>query len=458
VCSSDLIELGPAEEAQGLAQAFNQMTRSLRVASERWAELNRELEARVLERTKELAEANRQLQLSNRSLQEINRQLSEAKGTAERARLEAEEANRLKSRFLSNMSHELRTPLNAIINFSKLLLVGAEGPLTESQNDFLGRIRDAGEHLLGLLNDMLDLARIEAGVVELYREETDLAEIIRGVMSTAVGLTRDKPIQLHQQIAEGVPAMWVDRTRVRQVLLNLLSNAAKFTERGHITVSAVPHGAFVLVGVSDTGTGIPIADQARIFEAYAKGPGGDTPGAGLGLAISRQLVEMHGGSIWVESEPGRGSTFYFTLPVVRRLEQLPPAEPVVSSHSAPAPLVLVVDADRTTYRCLAQPLMDCGFRVAGLADPSLILSKAGHLHPAAIVLDLWQVPEAEHLARTLRENWPLLPLLAAAYRSTEERGLLAADVLTTDALATPLERAAFVDQVTMWLRSGCSVS
>lgn len=442
------VEVGPAEEAQGLAHAFNRMTYNLRVLSERWAELNRELEARVAERTQELAETNRQLQLSNRSLQEINRQLSEAKTVAERARLEAEEANRLKSRFLSNISHELRAPLNAIINFSKLLLVGSEGPLTEGQTDFLGRMRDAGEHLLGLLNDMLDLSRIEAGVVEVYREEINLADVIHGVMSTAVGLTRDKPIHLHQEIEEGLPPVWVDRTRVRQVLLNLLANAAKFTERGRITVTAQARTNHVLVSVADTGQGIRLADQARIFEPYVKGPEDQTQGSGLGLAISRQLVEMQGGSIWVESEPGRGSTFHFTLPLAQPAE---PAAPAVDSAAprAPAPsesLILVVDADRATYRCLAGPLTDRGFRVAGLADPGLTLGKVSYFNPAAIVLDAWQVPGAEYLAQNLRENWPNLPLLAAAYRPAEEHGCLA---LANDVV--DVERTDFVGQVAAWL-------
>jgi signal transduction histidine kinase/ABC-type branched-subunit amino acid transport system substrate-binding protein len=446
------IEPGPAEEAQWLAGAFNRMTRNLRVLSERWAELNRELEARVGERTKELAEANRQLQFTNRSLQEINRQLNEAKNAAERAQMEAEEANRLKSRFLSNISHELRTPLNAIINFSKLLLVGGEGPLTEGQTDLLSRTRDAGEHLLGLLNDMLDLSRIEAGVIELYREETDLAEIIHGVMSTAVGLTRDKPIQLHQEITKGLPAVWVDRTRARQVLLNLLSNAAKFTERGYITVRAEQQGQQVLVSVRDTGPGIPAADQARIFESYVKGRADDQLGVGLGLAISRQLVEMHGGSIWVDSEPGHGSTFHFTLPIVHAADPSGPLREDLTGLRTES-LVLVVDADRATYRCLAKPLADRGFRVVGLTDPGLVLGKAGHLRPTAIIFDAWQVPGADYLTRNLRENWPSLPVLSASYRSTEEQGMVAA---AGPGAASQLDRAEFVDQVTAWLRGHLS--
>ncbi len=414
----------PAEEAQWLSTSFNQMTRNLRALSERWAELNRELEARVADRTRELETANLQLQISNRSLQEINRQLSEAKTAAERAQLEAEEANRLKSRFLSNISHELRIPLNAILNFSKLLLVGSEGALTDGQADFLARIRDAGEHQLGLLNDMLDLARIEAGVFELYREVADIGDIIRGVMSTAVGLTRDKPIQLHQELADDLPPAWVDRSRVRQVLLNLLSNAAKFTERGSITVRAERAGEHLQVSVADTGMGIAPPDRARIFESYVKGRDDGLPGeaqaaglgAGLGLTISRQLVELHGGSIWVESQVGRGSTFTFTLPVARHgepgvLSAEPPGLAAPAGGGAAAPLVLVVDSDRLAYRGLAQPLMERGCRVAGLSDPTLLPAKLGALQPSAVVMDAWQLMGAEQLAHSVQANWPGLPLL-----------------------------------------------
>lgn len=453
------LQVGPAEEAQGLAQAFNRMTRNLRTLSEQWAELNRELEARVTERTQALAEANRQLQLSNRSLQEINRQLNEAKTVAERARLEAEEANRLKSRFLSNISHELRTPLNAIINFSKLLLVGSEGPLTEGQGDLLGRMRDAGEHLLGLLNDMLDLSRIEAGVVELYREETNLADITNGVMSTAVGLTRDKPIQLQAEVAGTLPPVWVDRTRVRQVLLNLLANAAKFTERGRITLAAEAHGNYVLVSVTDTGPGISPADQARIFDAYIKGIKDKSTGAGLGLNISRQLVEMHGGSIWVESKLGQGSVFYFTLPIAQH------GQPKQAHHNTrhrngiqesqrplSHSLILIIDSDRTTFHCLADPLQQQGFRVAGLTDPSLTLSKVSHFRPAAILFDRWQVPGADHLLQNLRRTWPHLPLLAAAYRSDTRQGMLTTTAVPATA-GTPLQQTAFIDEVINWLHT-----
>jgi hypothetical protein len=269
-------------------------------------------------------------------------------------------------------------------------------------------------------------------------------------MSTAVGLTRDKPIQLHQEIAEGLPPVWVDRTRVRQVLLNLLANAAKFTERGYITVRAEPQAQHVLVSVRDTGPGIPAADRTRIFESYVKGRHDDQHGVGLGLAITRQLVDMHGGSIWVDSEPGHGSTFYFTLP---RASTPVSDQPGLANfvHQGPAALneslVLVVDSDRGTYRCLAKPLAESGFRVAGLTDPSLIVGKVSHLHPLAVVFDAWQVPGANYVLRNLRENWPGLPLLSAAYHPADDQGLLADE----SGVMSRLEQGDFVDHITAWL-------
>ncbi len=244
-----------------------------------------------------------------------NAQLFQA---AEGARLEAEEANFLKSQFLANMSHELRTPLNAIINFAYLMSLGVDGPLTTEQQDMLNRVGDSGRHLLGLINDILDLAKIESGRIDLFLDKVYLPEVIHGVMSTAVGLTRGKSITLHTAVPDDLPLVQADRTRVRQVLLNLVSNAAKFTEGGDITVRAFSDGAqWVTVSVTDTGIGIRSEDIPRAFSEFVQLDGHmarRTGGTGLGLPISKKFIEMHGGQIWVESEPGKGSTFCFTLP------------------------------------------------------------------------------------------------------------------------------------------------
>lgn len=237
--------------------------------------------------------------------------------TAQEARAEAEEANRLKTQFLTNMSHELRTPLNAVINFAYLLSVGSEGPLQANQKELVDRIGVAGEQLLDLINDILDLAKIESGRVAIYLEDFAIGDLVKGVMSTAVGLVRDKPIKLKQNIPADLPLVRADRGHIRQVLLNLVANAAKFTNTGIISVWTTFDQNFVIVHVSDTGIGIAPENISKIFTAFVQVDGGLTRqvgGTGLGLPISKQLVEMHGGQMWLESEAGIGSTFSFTLP------------------------------------------------------------------------------------------------------------------------------------------------
>lgn len=230
------------------------------------------------------------------------------------------ELDRSKRHFLANMSHELRTPLNNIIGFSRLMLKGIEGTLTEQQQQDLQIIYQDGMHLLGLINDLLDISQIEAGLMELDFQEVDLAELIRSVMATASALVRDKEIELRQEIAADLPKVEADMARIRQVLVHLLANAAKFTDQGTITVRAWPADETVYVSVSDTGIGILPEDRERIFQQFDQGSlpdGHRRNGAGLGLALCKEFVEMHGGCIQVESEVGKGSTFTFSLPLRR---------------------------------------------------------------------------------------------------------------------------------------------
>lgn len=257
---------------------------------------------------------------------------------------ELRHVDQLKSQFLANMSHELRTPLNSIIGFSRVILKGIDGPLTEQQEQDLQAIHQAGQHLLGLINDILDLSKIEAGKMELSLSEVDLAEILRAVLSTAEGLIKDKPIELWLDLPPELPKVRADSIRVRQIVLNLVSNAAKFTDQGRIGISArtrIHQGMEeIVINVSDTGRGISAEDQAKLFQPFAQVEAPSTRtagGTGLGLSICRHLVELHGGSIWVESEPGKGSTFSFSLPV-RPVEadersQPPPPQVAVVAHS-----------------------------------------------------------------------------------------------------------------------------
>jgi len=230
------------------------------------------------------------------------------------------EAEEMRRRFLGHMSHELREPLTNIIGFSRVILKGIDGPISDQQRSDLEIVYANGQHLLGLINDLLDVAQIEAGLMELEFKEVDLRELIQSVMSTISALVRDKDIQLQQEIHPELPRIEADGTRVRQVLLKLLSNAAKFTDRGCITVRAWPNGNQVQVAVADTGHGMSEEDQERVFERFEQGESGvkHAQGSGVGLALCKEFVEMHGGRIWVESQEGVGSTFTFTLPIRRQ--------------------------------------------------------------------------------------------------------------------------------------------
>jgi len=230
------------------------------------------------------------------------------------------QANRHKSQFLAAVSHELRTPLNSIIGFSKVLLNRVDGDLTDQQENYLRSIHTSSQHLLQLINSVLDISSIEAGKLELRREEFDLEELVEECLETSAPLARGKPIKLDKAVLLPLPRVSADRTKIRQVLLNLISNAVKFTPAGRVTVGARAEADAVQVTVADTGVGIRKADLGRLFAPFerlenpmARG----AAGTGLGLAISKMFVELHGGRMWVESREGAGSTFFFTLPLPR---------------------------------------------------------------------------------------------------------------------------------------------
>jgi signal transduction histidine kinase len=215
------------------------------------------------------------------------------------------------------MSHELRTPLNAIIGFSQVLRQRLFGPLNEKQEEYLDDILSSGNHLLSLINDVLDLSKVEAGQVELEVASFSLREALeRGVVMVREPATKHG-VRLSLELAPGVDLVEGDERRLRQVIFNLLSNAVKFTpEGGEVVVATASRDHEVLISVNDTGPGIPLEDHERIFEEFQQTDVGvrQREGTGLGLALSKRLVELHGGRIWVESEPGHGSRFVFTLP------------------------------------------------------------------------------------------------------------------------------------------------
>ena len=235
-----------------------------------------------------------------------------------------QELDRSKRRFLANMSHELLTPLTNIIGFSRLMLKEIDGPLLERQATDLQIIYENGQHLLGLINDLLDVSQIEAGLMELEFRPVNLGDLIESVMATGSALVRDRPVTLWSDIQPDLPLVQADPTRIRQALLRLVANAAKFTEVGEIRVRAWADDARVYVSVRDTGMGIAPQDRERIFERFEQGTlrNGHRPnGAGLGLALSKEFIEMHGGEIKVESAVGVGSTFTFSLPIEHETAQ-----------------------------------------------------------------------------------------------------------------------------------------
>lgn len=239
------------------------------------------------------------------------------------ARKMSEDANKAKSQFLASVSHELRTPLNAIINFTQFVYSGMMGPVTEKQTDALRKVRDSGKHLLSLINDILDISKIESGELNLFIEGgVDIEQEIQAVIETANTLLIKKPeIELVVNIAPDLPLLIADKRRVRQIMLNLVSNACKFTETGNITISAyVRDGQFVFE-VLDSGPGISVLDHETIFESFRQTSSGirKGEGTGLGLSISRKLAEAHGGKLDFTSEVGKGSRFYVHLPMRNKI-------------------------------------------------------------------------------------------------------------------------------------------
>jgi signal transduction histidine kinase len=230
-----------------------------------------------------------------------------------------EEASQHKSQFLANMSHELRTPLNAILGYTELMADGAYGEPSEKMHGILKRLEANGKHLLGLINDVLDLSKIEAGQLVLELSDYCIQDIAQTVRSTLEPLAADKKLAFKVEVAPKLPSGRGDGRRLTQVLINLVGNAIKFTDTGEVAIKAEAHNGSFHVSVRDTGPGISSADQARLFQEFQQADNAITRkkgGTGLGLAISKRIIEMHGGKIWVESQPGQGSTFTFTLPVV----------------------------------------------------------------------------------------------------------------------------------------------
>lgn len=359
------------ETIQSKTEELEQARAAAEAAKEQLEEANRTLEARVEDRTKLLAKAVK----------------------------DAEEASKAKSSFLAKMSHELRTPLNAIIGYSEILREDAVDDGDTRTAEDLDKILNAARHLLGLINDVLDISKIEAGKMDLYLEEFDLARVINEVIATAQPLIAKKGNTLALECPKDIGLMHADATKLRQMLLNLLSNASKFTEKGTITLRAArhPEDGTIEIAVSDTGIGMTPEQLGRLFQAFSQADASTSSkygGTGLGLAISKQFAQMMGGDITVTSKHGSGSTFTIRLPA--RVEQKKPkvinqAGPRLTRSPFPdqkRPKILVIDDDKDIRALVTDVLDQSGYEPFAAASGQQGLDLAAQIQPSLIVLDL----------------------------------------------------------------------
>jgi CheY-like chemotaxis protein/nitrogen-specific signal transduction histidine kinase len=324
--------------------------------------------------------------------------LAHATREAQEARAAAEGADRAKSQFLANMSHELRTPLNAIIGYSEMLQEEAEDRGQEDFTPDLQKINAAGKQLLALLNDILDLSKIEAGKMDLFLETFDLATMLRDVETTIQPLGEKNANTLMVHRPDNLGTMRADLTKVRQNLFNLLSNACKFTQRGTISLEvsreSVDGFDWVTFRVSDTGIGMTPEQMVKLFQPFTQADVSTTRqygGTGLGLAITKHFCQMMGGDISIESALGKGSTFTIKLPAQVGDRKAPPAasaEPISEASPAGARAVLVIDDDPAVRELLQRFLSKNGVRVVGAAGGEEGLRLARELRPTAITLDV----------------------------------------------------------------------
>lgn len=429
--SGSIFVLKNLTEERDLMKALEDKTKALE-------ELNENLEKKVMERTEEFEKINREL----------------------------ERANQLKGRFISNMSHELRTPLNSIIGFSDVLLERTFGDLSENQERYVKNIFSAGKHLLELINNVLDIAKIEAGKYEMVYETFPIGTIADEVINIMKPLAENKFIEIVVSIGEGISDVTADKVKLKQILYNLLSNAIKFTPEGGkigITIAmeenidgrypwAIPGLEFVRFSVWDTGIGIGPEDKEKIFDEFEQADSTFSRkygGVGLGLALTKKLIELHGGNITLESTLGEGSTFSFLIPVTSPVEPTKPEAVDAVSLNFPwmkeeAPLILVVEDDLPTAELLTLHLTQSGYKVAHAFDGQEALEKAKNLKPFAITLDI-MLPKKDgwEVLQELKSDQKTasIPVIIHSIVNNKE---LAFALGATDYLLKPLEKEALI--------------
>lgn len=345
---------------------------------------------------------------------------------AQETAIKLQEVDKLKNQFMANMSHELRTPLNSIIGFSRVILKGIDGPLTDMQKTDLTAIYDSGRNLLELINDILDISKIGAGKMEMVFEPTDLQEIARGVITTMAGQLADKPVKLILDLPEKLPIVLADARRIRQVLTNVVGNAVKFTDEGFIKVSATYDKYQVTMSVEDTGIGIPADRRHAVFEQFEQVDSSSTRrygGTGLGLPLSREFVRLHGGDMDFESVVGEGSCFYFWIPIggpgAKREEEEKQLE-------AGGQTILAVDDDEGVITLFQRYLEKQGYKVAGMTTGEGVVETVKRLKPYAITLDVimpgkdgWQIIQELKSDPETRD----IPIIVCSIMSEADKGL-----------------------------------
>jgi signal transduction histidine kinase/ActR/RegA family two-component response regulator len=381
-------------------------------------------------------------------------------------------ADRAKSAFLANMSHELRTPLNAIIGYSEMLLEDGEDLTADAIAADLRRIQSAGTHLLALINDILDLSKIEAGKMDLYLESFSTRALIDDVAATVHPLLDTRGNRLDVVLAPELGVQRADLTKCRQILLNLLSNAGKFTERGVVTLTAEPVTRedgipAVRFAVSDSGIGMTAEQLAKLFRPFTQADESTTRrfgGTGLGLTITRHFARMMGGDVTVASTFGHGTTFTVVLPVEVVASPTPDAPtsqpaptPAPSSPPAPdAPLILVIDDDPAARELLLRILSKAGYRVEAVADGREAVQQAMARRPAAVTLDVMMpTMDGWTVLQALKAD-PALATIPVVMVSLLEHQELARSLGTTDYLQKPVQRETLLTVVNRLVRGGSS--
>ena len=382
--------LGPTGEVLYIIHRVEDVTKFIRLKHQELAQekITEELRTHAGQMEVEIYQRAAEVQQANRRLEATNQELL-------RAKEESERGSRFKDQFLSTMSHELRTPLNAVLGFSDLLADESYGPLNDRQRRYVEHIHTGGKHLLTLISDILDLSKIEAGRMELTNESLRVEAIFGEVLSVMRPLADKKSQSLSKNSQPGL-VVRADSVRFKQVLMNLLGNAIKFTPKGgSIELGAHLAGGRVRVEVRDNGPGIPPAEQQRIFEAFYRlhESGKKTEGTGLGLAITHRLVELHGGELTLDSEVGKGSCFYFSLPVAVAIQDALPHPPPPAGTRVRLPRVLVIEDDRAAAQLIQTQLMSAGYESLVCQEPQNALELAVQFQPGAITLDIVMKPK-----------------------------------------------------------------